>query len=387
LIVFDRRGTGGSDSVPRNALPTWEEWTDDVQAVLDAVGSETAAIVAVLDAAPIAILFAAMHPERVSALVLVNASARYLVGDEYPIGASKETVDALVEVVGQLWGTPDFVHAVAPSMADDVGFASFLAKQLRAAATPRTAVTQVRYILESLDVRSALPHIQAPTLVLHFSENQLVPVEHGRYIADHISGATLVELPSADGAISPASYDIVASEIAAFLTGERPTVDVDRVLTTVLFTDIVDSTTRLVALGDRRWRSLLDAHDRVSRRQLRRFGGREITTTGDGFFASFDGPARAIRCARAMIDAVKELGIDLRAGLHTGECEVRGSDLSGLAVHIAARVGSVANAGEVLITRTVGDLVAGSGILFENRGLRALKGIPEDWHLLSVTEI
>jgi class 3 adenylate cyclase len=383
LIFFDRRGTGASDGVPRNAIPTWEEWTEDVIAVLDAAGSERAAILAATDAGPIAVLFAAMHPERVSALALLNTSARYQVADDYPGGASPDEVDALVQLLGAGWGTPELIRLTDPSMADDVEYLQSTARLARAAATPRTAAAQYDYILRTLDVRQALPLIQVPTLVLHSVASPIIPIEHGRYLAEHIEGATLVELPLGDiFAITPNNY-VVAVEVAEFLTGERPAVEIERLLTTMLFTDIVGSTQRAASLGDERWRTLLDAHDRTIRDQLRRHRGREIETSGDGFFASFDGPARAIRCAQAIVEAVGTLGIELRVGLHTGECEVRGDHLGGLAVHIAARVGALAAPGEILISGTVKDLVVGSGIEFTDRGEHELKGVPGTWKLFA----
>jgi class 3 adenylate cyclase len=384
LIFFDRRGTGASDGVPRHAIPTWEEWTEDVTAVLDAARSERTAILAAADAGPIAVLFAAMHPERVSALVLVNTCARYLVAHDYAAGALPEEVDALVQLLGAGWGTPELISLTDPSMADDPEYLQSTARMARVAATPRTAAAQYDYILRSLDVRQALPLIQVPTLVLHSVASPIVPIEHGHYLAEHIDEATFVELPGGDiFAVTPNNY-VVADEVAEFMTGERPAVEIERLLTTMLFTDIVGSTQRAASLGDERWRSLLDAHDRIVRDQLRRHRGREIETSGDGFFASFDGPARAIRCAQAIVEAIATLGIELRAGLHTGECEVRGDHLGGLAVHIAARVGALAARGEVLVSGTVKDLVVGSGIEFTNRGEHELKGVPGTWKLFAL---
>jgi pimeloyl-ACP methyl ester carboxylesterase len=384
LIFFDRRGTGASDGVPRNAIPTWEEWTEDLLAVLDAAGSQQAAILAAADAGPIAVLFAAMHPERVSALVLLNTSCRYPVADDYPAGASSDTVDALVELLGETWGTAELISLTDPSMSNDVGYLQATARMARAAATPRTARAQYDYILRTLDVRQALPLIQVPTLVLHVGASPFVPIEHGRYLAEHIAGATFIELPGGDMfAVTPENY-VVAAEVAEFLTGRRPVADVERILATMLFTDIVGSTERAAALGDQRWKLLLDAHDRTVRDQLVRHGGREIDSAGDGFFAAFDGPARAIRCAKAIVEATGTLGIGLRVGLHTGECEVRGQRLGGLAVHIAARVGALATSEEVLVSGTVKDLVVGSGIEFTDRGEHELKGVPGTWKLFGV---
>jgi class 3 adenylate cyclase len=382
LIMFDRRGTGSSDGISRSAIPTWEEWTEDIVAVLDAAGSRRAAILAATDSGPIAILLAAMHPELVSALVLFNTTARFLQADEYPIGAPPEVADATVQLIASAWGTDELTRLANPSMADDAEWIRFTSKAIRSSATPRTAAAQFDYILRN-DVRQALPLIQAPTLVLHCKDSTLVPIAHGRYLAEHIEGATFVELPGGDSTTTPELY-VIADEVAEFLTGERPVVEIERVLTTMLFTDIVGSTARAASLGDHRWRSVLDAHDRAIRDQLGRHRGREIETSGDSFFASFDGPARAIRCAQAIVKATETLGIELRAGLHTGECEVRGDHLGGLAVHIAARVGALAGPGEIVVSGTLKDLVVGSGIDFVDRGDHELKGVPGSWKLFAV---
>jgi class 3 adenylate cyclase len=384
LIIFNRRGTGASGVVTGNAIPTWEEWTEDLLGVLDAAGSQRAAIFATLDAGPIAILFTALHPERVGALVLVNTAARYLVADDYPAGASPEAVEALVAMIEAQWGTPASVQMASPSMADDAVSLDSLARMARASVTPRMAAAQYHYIFRNVDVRHALPLIQAPTLVLHVAESPIVPIEHGRYLAEHITGAKFVALPGGDIGLTGES-EVMADEIAEFLTGQRPPVEIERILTTVLFSDIVGSTKRAATLGDERWRLLLDRHDQAVREQLQRFRGREINTTGDGFETCFDGPARAIRCAQAIVDTTTKLGLNLRVGLHTGECEVRGDDLGGLAVHIAARVAALAAPGEVLVSGTVKDLVVGSRIEFSERGRHQLKGVPGTWPLFAVT--
>jgi class 3 adenylate cyclase len=269
-------------------------------------------------------------------------------------------------------------------MSDDAEWIRFTSKVIRSSSTPRTAAAQFNYILRN-DVRQALPLIQAPTLVLHPRDSALVSATHGRYLAEHIDGATFVELPGGDSTTTPELY-VIADEIAEFLTGERPVVEIERLLTTVVFTDIVESTARAVSLGDQRWHALLDAHDHTVRDQLRRFRGREINTTGDGFVASFDGPARAVRCAQAISEAAEKLGIELRIGLHTGECEIRGTDLGGIAVHIAARVGALAGPGEIVVSGTVKDLVMGSGIEFVERGEYELKGVPGTWKLFAVAK-
>ena len=382
LIFFDRRGTGASDGIARNAIPTWEEWTEDVMAVLDAVGSQRAAILASLDSGPIAIMFAAMHPERVSSLILLNTTARYSFSEDYLIGVSPENVEAFVALVRETWGSPDMARLTNPSLPSDSDLVRRLARVIRCSATPRTAAAQLDVTLRA-DARQALPLVQVPTLVLHSRENALVPVDHGRYLADNIVGARFVELPGGDIGLTPAMYSLI-DEVAEFITGERPAFEVDRILTTILFTDIIGSTELAADLGDQRWRAALDEHDQTIRNQLRRFRGREVNTTGDGFVISFDGPARAVRCAQAIIEATARSGFKLRIGLHTGECEVRGEDLGGLSVHIAARVGALARPGEILVSGTVKDLVIGSDIDFADRGERKLKGVPGDWKLFAV---
>ena len=344
LILFDRRGSGASGRSLGGGLPTWEQWSEDLSAVLDAARSPSAAIFAEAEAGATAVLFAAAHPERVNALVLGNTQARWAVADDYPVGLSPSEIDGVVEFLEATWGKPDALRSVFPSLAADEPVMASLARLCRASATPRMAGALYRYILEELDVREALGLVQAPTLVLQNRNPDplLRPAlhDHGeraRYLAEHICDARLVEVPGDDLLFFGGDHEPVISEVAEFLTGKRPPVEVDRILTTVLFTDIVASTERVAAEGDQHWRNLLDAHDQTVRSQLSRFRGKEIKTTGDGFLASFDGPARAIRSAQAIIEATGKLGIDLRAGLHTGECEVRDGDLAGLAVHIAAR--------------------------------------------------
>jgi class 3 adenylate cyclase len=383
LIMFDRRGAGASDPVPLDALPTWEEWTDDLRAVLDAVGSERAAIYAELDAGAVGTIFAATHPERTSALILGNTTARYAWAEDYPDGATPETVEAIVELFRNTWGTEQLIAAVFPSKADDPAFLRWRAKYTRASATPRTAAEQYRYIF-GFDVRPVLSSIAVPTLVLHRSNFSLVPVEHGRYLANHIPGARFVEVAGGDAWFFTEGAEQVLDEVAEFLTGMRPPAAPDRMLATVLFSDIVASTERASQLGDGPWRALLEAHHVIIRAELDRFDGREVDTAGDGFFAAFSGPGRAISCACAMRDAIRTLGIDIRIGLHTGEVETVGERLAGIAVHIGARVAAAAQPGEVLVSRTVADLVAGSGIPFTDRGSHQLKGIPGTWQLYAV---
>ena len=381
LILLDRRGTGASDAVPNNAVPTWEEWTEDLRAVFDAIDSRQTAIFAEFDGGPIAMLFAAMHPNRVRALVLANTTARFRVEDDYPIGWPNEACDAYAESIRRTWGTPQVSEALFPSRRGDAELSRWVAKALRGAMTPGSAEAQFRNFV-NVDVRSALPLIRVPTLVLHSRGNLQVPYTHGRYVADHIANARFVELATGD-AFTFGSRSAI-QEVGEFLTGDRPVVEVDRILTTMLFTDIVGSTELAASLGDQAWRSLLDAHDRTVRDHLRRYRGNEIKTTGDGFLASFDGPAQAIRCALTMAEATRALGIELHLGLHTGECEVRGDDLFGLAVHIAARIASLTAPGELLVSGTVKDLVAGSRIEFMDRGEHELRGVPGNWRLFSV---
>jgi len=383
LIVFDRRGAGASDALSRAAMPTWETWAEDIGAVLDAADSQRAAIFASLDAAPIATLFTAMHPERVSQLILLNATARFMASEDYPIGVPDEVMEMFIDAIRASWGTPEMIALQNPSIAHDADLVNQLASFARAASTPRATAAQYDYMGRSIDIRSILPLIQVPTLVLGVTQCSFVPIEQARYLAEHIEGARIVELDGGDIGFTPA-LSVVADEVAEFITGERPVAEPERILTTVLFSDIVGSTERAAALGDRTWRELLDVHDEAVRTELRRFRGREIKTTGDGFVASFDVPARSIKCAQEIIEATRGLGIDLRVGLHTGECEVRGDDLGGLAVHIAARVGALAAPQQVLVSSTVKDLVVGSGIEFKDRGEHELKGVPETWRLYAV---
>ncbi|MEA3055926.1 MAG: hypothetical protein QOD30_1358 [Actinomycetota bacterium] len=378
---FDRRGTGASDGVSRSGLPTWEDWTQDLAAVLDAVGWESASIMAEFDAGPIAILFAASHPERVHRLVLSNTMARYRVADDYPIGVANERADAALEVIRKLWGTPDLVRLASPALNGDEASLQAIARAHRASATPRTAQAQYRYMM-SVDVREVLDLIQAPTLVIHSTENPVVPVQLGRFLADHIADAKLVTIDAASAGGTPVA-DRFLDAVGEFLTGHRPEVETDRVLATVMFTDIAQSTETATRVGDSRWRRVLDIHDRMVRDLLPRFGGREVNTTGDGFVAAFDGPARGVRCGQALIRALGERGIQVRVGLHTGECERRGDDLAGLTVHIAARVAAVADPSQLLVTSTLRDLVLGSDISFDKIDERSLKGVPGTWTLFA----
>jgi class 3 adenylate cyclase len=384
LIRFDRLGTGASDPVPLDRLPPWESYAEELAAVLDKVGSDSAAILVGLDAGSMGMYFAATKPERTSALILFNTTAKYLAADDYPIGVPREVAEALLAEVDRLWGTEAMAAMYVPSRADDERFRRWVAKATRSTASPRAAQAFLRAMFE-IDARPLLPLIHAPTLVLHRTGYALVPVEHGRYLGEHIPDARLVELPGADGPLPYQAADTALDHIEAFLGNlRRPPAPV-RVLATVLFTDIVASTEQASRLGDRRWRELLEVHDQLARRVVEEFQGQLIKTTGDGILATFDGPGRGIRCAAALRDELGGIGLQIRAGLHAGEVELRDHDVGGIAVHIAARVMALAGSGEILTSRTVRDLVAGANITVEDRGPHALKGIEDTWQLFAVT--
>lgn len=381
LVIFDKRGTGLSDPVA--TAPTLEERADDLRAVMDAAGMERAALLGVSEGGTMALMFAASHPERTSAIVLYGTWARLAVGQDYPEGVDPALLDGLVGLVDR-WGTGVGLSAWAPSRAEDQQLRDWWARLQRSSASPAMARTLFASYAE-LDARCLLPTIQAPALVLHRRDDRLVPIAMGRYLAEHLPHATLVELPGTDHLFFVGDTDTVLDEIELFLTGARPAQPVDRVVTTVLFTDVVGSTALAADLGDQRWRELLEGFKDAVRREVERGGGRVVDFAGDGALAAFDGPARAIRCGVALHKAVAPLGLELRVGIHTGEVEhLRGGDLGGLAVHLAARVMGEAGAGEVLVSSTVRDLVVGSGIGFTPRGARALKGIPGEWSLLAV---
>ena len=376
LIRFDKRGTGLSDRP--GGLPDLETRMDDVRAVMEAVGSERAALFGYSEGGPMSVLFAATYPHMTSALVLYGTYAkRQDPDDDYPWAAAREARERYAKQVEEDWGWEADMRTMCPGA--DEAMARWWATRARAAASPRAARDLI--LMNSLiDVREVLPTIQAPTLVLHRTGDLDSRVEEGRYVARHIPSARFVGL-AGDDHVPWIDADQVVDEIEEFLTGARPAVEPDRVLATVLFTDIVGSTERAAELGDRRWRELLDAHEAAVRRELVRFGGREVDTAGDGVFATFDGPARAIRAACAIRDSVRGLGLELRAGLHTGECELANGKMRGIAVHTGARVAALAAPGEVLVSSTVRDLVAGSGIAFDERGEHELKGVPGTWRL------
>jgi class 3 adenylate cyclase len=382
LILFDKRGTGLSDRVPDSALPTLETRMGDVQAVCDAVGSERAALFGVSEGASMCVLFAATHPRRTSAIILFGGYARRLAAPDAPRGATTERYDAFLQEMERDWGGPVGLDIRAPSKLGDARFRETWAHYLRTGASPGAALALMRMNAE-IDVRPILEAIRVPTLVLHRTGDRTIPVEAGRYVAERIPGASFVELAGDDHLPWIGDSDAILGEIEQFLTGARTRPQTDRVLATVLFTDIVGSTARAAELADAGWGDLLQAHHARVREQLARYAGREIGTTGDGFLAIFDGPARAVRCALALSDAVRPLGLEIRAGLHTGEIELAGPDVRGLAVHIGARIAALAGAGEVLVSRTVRDLVSGSGLTFQDRGSHILKGVPDEWQLFA----
>jgi pimeloyl-ACP methyl ester carboxylesterase len=385
LILFDKRGTGLSDRVPVDDLPTLETRMDDMRAVLDVVGAERAGVLGHSEGGAMCALFAATYPERTQALVMVGSSARTRWAPDYPIGATDDEIEDLERLVLEHWGADavrSLLQQLAPSIADDEELVQAHTRAALRAASPAAAAALTR-MSAMIDIRLLLPAIRVPTMVLYRADEVLA--EASRYLGEHIPGARVVELPGTDHMPWLGDQAAVLDEIEEFLTGVRPHPALDRVLATVLFTDIVGSTELVADLGDRRWRDVLEQHNAVVRRELDRFRGRELNTAGDGFLATFDGPARAVACAVSIRDAAKVLGLQIRFGLHTGELELAGSDIRGIAVHTGARVAAKAGPGEVLASSTVRDLVAGSGLEFEDRGSHELKGVPGEWHLYAVS--
>ncbi len=386
LILFDKRGTGLSDRVPPDDLPTLETRMDDMRAVLDAVGSERAAVLGHSEGGTMCALHAATYPDRTRALVVVGGAARTRWAPDYPIGSTDEELEELETSVLEGWGAESIrpiLQQLAPSIVDDEELVHAYARAAVRSASPAAAAALTRMTAMN-DIRHVLPAIRVPTLVLHRSDEILA--EAGRYMGERIPGAKVVELPGADHLPWLGDQDGVLEEIEEFLTGARPHPALDRVLATVLFTDIVGSTELAADLGDRSWRDLLERHNTLVRRELDRFRGRELSTAGDGFLATFDGPARAIACAVSIREDARSLGLQIRFGLHTGELEVVGSDVRGIAVHTGARVAGKAGSGEVLVSSTVKDLVAGSGLEFADRGTHELKGVPGEWRLYAVEQ-
>jgi pimeloyl-ACP methyl ester carboxylesterase len=382
VLLFDKRGMGLSDRVQAGTL---EERMDDVRAVMDAAGSERAALIGESEGGPMSMLFAASFPERTVALLLCGAEVKEDITEDWPWGEStREEFEESMATVAERWSRrPASLKAFVPSRGDDPSLLDWYVRLKVQSASPAAAEAFMR-MAHDIDVRDVAPAIRVPTLILHSEGDRICHVENARFLARTIPDSRYVELPGADHLVFAELADTALAEIREFLTGVREAPDPDRVLATVLFTDLVGSTEQARGLGDRRWRELLEAHHAAVRRELVRFGGREIDTAGDGFLAAFDGPARAIRCAGAVVDSVSGLGLQIRAGVHTGECEVHGDKLAGLAVHVGARVAAQASAGEVLVSNTVQDLIAGSGIELEDRGLFALKGLDGQRRLYAV---
>jgi pimeloyl-ACP methyl ester carboxylesterase len=386
LILFDKRGTGLSDPVPTDRLPTLEERMDDVRAVMDAVGSGRAALLGHSEGGNMCVLFTATYPERTTALILVGCYAKRIRSDDYPWAPTIEDRARGIEQTEATWGSPEAFRELAPSKERDEAFQRWIGRYLRQSASPKAAAALMR-MNTKIDVRDVLPTIGVPTLLLYRTHDADVHVDEGRYIGDRIPGARFVELPGEDHLMWTGDVDALLDEIEEFLTGVRRGPDPDRVLATVLFTDVVASTETATRLGDRAWRRILDRHHDVVRRELARWRGREIDTAGDGFLATFDGPARGIRCAVAASEGVRDLGLQIRAGLHTGEVEIVGEDVRGIAVHIGSRVAALAGPDEVLVSRTVADLVAGSGIVLAERGEHELKGVSGTWLVYAVESV
>ncbi|MGA8155119.1 MAG: adenylate/guanylate cyclase domain-containing protein [Rhodoplanes sp.] len=376
LIIFDKRGTGLSDRV--SDLPSMDERMDDMRAVLDAVGVERAAVMGISEGGSLATVFAAHHQARCEALVLYGAFAKFT--SWFP---TEEALQQLFEYIDTQWGGGASLPMFAPSMADDPVYQQWWGKFERLGANPGAAIALMR-MNSQIDITDILPSVRVPTLVVHRTDDVTVNIEGGRTLARRIPNARLLELPGKDHIPSVGDSETYLQEIEEFLTGKKSVPILDRVLATVLFTDIVDSTARAETLGDQAWRDLLACHDSAVRKQLARFRGKEVQSLGDGFLATFDGPARAIHCARSIKDSVRQLGVPVRIGLHTGEVELADNNVQGIAVHIASRVASLASADDILVTRTVKDLVAGSGLAFQDFGSRLLKGVSEEWQLYSV---
>ena len=383
-VVFDKRGTGLSDR--DLGFGSLEERMDDIRAVVDAVGFERPAVMGVSEGGPLALLYAATYPDRVSALVLYGTMARLLEAPDYPQGAPAELAQALVEGVEQRWGSGSSMSAFMQHIPNDPEARQRIARYARGAASPRMA-RQILELNTQIDVRSVLPAISVPTLVLHSTHDPILPIEHGRYIADHVPGARFVEHEADYHMHYDGNAAWFLDEIEEFLTGHRPVSApaIERVLATVLFTDIVGSTQKAAAVGDQEWHRLLDEHDTIASRHVSSYDGRVVKTTGDGLLATFDGPSRAVACAESIRDGIAPLDLEIRAGVHTGEVERRGDDIGGIGVHIGSRIAGLAGPGEVWVSRTVKDLTAGSGLVFRDCGRYALKGVPEQWELFALS--
>lgn len=382
VIIFDKRGTGLSDPVP--GPPPLEQRMDDMQAVMDAAGIERAALYGISEGGPASVLFAATYPERTNALVLYGSTPRFRTDADISWGADDEQIDFVLSEASAHWGDGALMSAFAPSAANDPTMQEVWGRFQRAGASPAMGCAVLAALFE-IDVRDILPTIQVPTLILHRTGDLIAPVEGARLMAEKIPNARYVEFEGDDHVPFTGDFSPVVDEMEEFLTGTRRPRQLDRVLATVMFTDIVDSTRQAAEAGDRGWRELLERHDELTRRQLERFRGQEVKTLGDGFLATFDGPARAIECACAIRDGVQPIGLEVRAGLHTGECELAGDDVRGMAVNIGARIGAIADGNEVLVSNTVKDLVVGADLTFDDRGEHELKGVPGTWRLFAAS--
>jgi pimeloyl-ACP methyl ester carboxylesterase/class 3 adenylate cyclase len=382
VVIFDKRGTGLSDPVAEP--PPLEQRMDDMQAVMDAAEIERAALFGISEGGPASVLFAATYPERTDALVLYGSTPRFRADSDISWGATDQQAERLKEEISSRWGDGALLSTFAPSAMDDPAMEEIWSRFQRAGASPAMARSVISALFK-IDVRDILPTIQVPTLILHRTGDRIAPLAGARLMAERIPGARMVEFEGDDHVPFTGNFMPVVDEMEEFLTGTRQPPPLDRVLATVMFTDIVDSTRRAAAAGDRQWREVLERHDELTRRQLDRFRGREVKTLGDGFLATFDGPARAIECACAIRDGVQPLGLEVRAGLHTGECELAGDDVRGMAVNIGARIGAIADANEVLVSGTVKDLVVGADLAFDDRGEHELKGVPGSWRLYAAS--
>jgi class 3 adenylate cyclase len=384
LIVFDKRGTGMSDAVALDRLPMLEERMDDVRAVMDTVGSERATLLGHSEGGNMSILFAATYPDRCDGLILVACYATRVWSEAYPWAPTSEERALNIAETETTWGDPEHIPSwMAPSRQGDRAFKEWLARYFRLGASPAAAANLLR-MNTMIDTAAVLPAVRVPTLCIYRTEDEDVSVDEGRWIASRIPNSQFVELPGKDHFISAGDYGPLVDEIREFVTGQRAPIDTRRVLATVLFTDIVGSTEMAVDLGDHAWSDRLQRHHRMVREELRRHRGTEVDTAGDSFLATFDGPARAIGAARAICARIRSLGLEVRAGVHTGEIEMLDDDVAGLAVHIGARIAAMAGPGEILVSRTVKDLVAGSGIDFNDHGTHRLKGVPDEWQVFAV---
>ncbi|HVE62943.1 MAG TPA: adenylate/guanylate cyclase domain-containing protein [Mycobacteriales bacterium] len=383
LILFDKRGVGLSDPIALGQMPTLEDWGDDLQAVLDAAGHESAFLFTLADAGPMSMLFAASHPEKVTGLILADTTARFQGSADFPCGLSAEVVQQVLAVIREAWGTEEGIGLFAPSLAHDPDFVTAYARYQRMAASPGSLIA-METMLTGIDVRATLPLIHVPTLVLHREDAGLITSAMGRHLADHIPHAEFELIPGPDPVLWASNADMYLDKVEEFVTGERSASRADRVLATVMFTDIVGSTEQAAELGDSQWLPLLERHRRIVREELKRHNGREIETAGDGFLFLFAGPAKAIEFGAVLVERVRAIGLELRVGIHAGECSVSPDAVQGIAVHVAARMLSLASPSEICVSSTVKDLALGSGIKFEGRGSHLLKGLSEEWQVFAV---